>query len=262
MGGVRTVDKAVGYGHAMWEGVSSLASGIVTAGKAAFGDEKAKESVRQGAGAAWDFVKEPENWPYLLGAMTPENREKLAQAYETGDARTIGKMLGEQAANLPVGGGGVGTVKRVGKTIDALEDVTKVATKNSSPVDIVHTIGADFNPRTGRVTGGHTLLNEDVKILEVINPPDANGVYVAKVEMKTPDGAWIEKTSNKGQNSMFPQSWDATRVRVEIDSAWVNRTPHPDGTPNKWIGKSASGVKIEGYEQPRATAYPVYEGSK
>lgn len=71
-----------------------------------------------------------------------------------------------------------------------------------------------------RDAGGHTLLNNDVKVLEVISQPDANGVYIAKVEMKAPNGTWIEKTSNNGQNTMLPKNWDAARVQAEINSAW------------------------------------------
>lgn len=32
-----------------------------------------------------------------------------------------------------------------------------------SPNAMAHTIGADYNPRTGEVTGGHTILNGDVR---------------------------------------------------------------------------------------------------
>jgi hypothetical protein len=105
------------------------------------------------------------------------------------------------------------------------------------------------------------VVNGDVRVTEIVSGPDANGVYTARVEMRAPDGTWIEKTSNGGVNTMFPKDWDAQRVQVEIDHAWNNRIPHPDGTQGKWEGTSISGVKMEGYESPRATAYPVH-GSK
>src|SRR5690606_33109378 len=127
-----------------------------------------------------------------------------------------------------------------------------------SPIDIAHTIGADYNPRTGRVTGGLTLINGDVRVKEVVSGPDANGVYVAEVEMKTPDGRWIEKVSNNGENTTFPKDWDAQKVQVEIESAWARRTPVA-GKPNMWSGTSDSGIKIRGYLEPQATAYPVRE---
>jgi hypothetical protein len=148
-------------------------------------------------------------------------------------------------ANLP-SGGGVASVRRLGALPDR---------PDASPIDIAHTIGADYNPRTGRVTGGHTLINGDVRVKEVVSGPDANGVYTARVEMRAPDGTWIEKTSNGGVNTMFPKDWDAQRVQVEIEHAWNNQIPTSDS--NKWSGKSASGLTVEGYLSPRVTAYPV-----
>jgi len=143
-------------------------------------------------------------------------------------------------------------------------DVAKVAEKAAtSPVDIAHTIGADFNPRTGKVTGGHSLLNSDVKVAEVVNPPDIHGVYEAKVQLQAPDGTWLTKLDYRGQpqtNTMFPKSWDVTKIQAEVDSAWADPNKVVVGT--KWSGQSSSGVTIEGYTQPRATAYPIYAGVK
>jgi hypothetical protein len=128
----------------------------------------------------------------------------------------------------------------------------------TSPVDMAHTIGADYNPNTGNVTGGHSTLNGDVRVTGIVNPPDANGVYQATVQMQTPSGTWIAKTSNGGVNTMFPSSWDAAKIQAEINSAWnaVDKTVNG----NKWSGTSSSGVKIEGYIQPRTTAYPIHSG--
>ncbi len=250
MGGMTLSDMAGGYAQATQEGLDALWQGAKTAAQALLGDPQAQAELREGAGQFWDTVQDPQNWPYLLGAMTPQQREELAQAYERGDAQTVGRLTGEQVANLP-SGGGMGSIKKVGV----------LPKPGASPVDISHTIGADYNPKTGRVTGGHTVVNGDVRVTEIVSGPDANGVYTARVEMRAPDGTWIEKTSNGGVNTMFPKDWDAQRVQVEIDHAWNNRIPHPDGTQGKWEGTSISGVKMEGYESPRATAYPVH-GSK
>ena len=85
--------------------------------KSVQGDETAQEALKRGAGAAWDKVKQLESWPYLLlGKMTPEQREQLAQAYEQGDGTTVGRITGEQAlnvlTNLP-SGGTAGTIKLI-----------------------------------------------------------------------------------------------------------------------------------------------------
>ena len=120
-----------------------------------------------------------------------------------------------------------------------------------------HVIGGDYNRKLDKVTGGHSLLNNDVRVVEIISPPDIHGVYTAKIEIKTPDGRWVEKDSSKSGNTMFPQHWSAEKIMDEIDSAWSNRKQHSN--PHKWIGESSSGVSIEGYLNPRKTAFPVYK---
>ena len=124
MGGISVRDEAKGLGGALWDGVSSAATGLGKATQALFGDEAAQQTVKDGAGAMWDYVKVPENWPYLLGAMTPETRESLAQAYESGDAHTVGEIMGAQVANMPIGGG-VGNVRKVGKVLDKADDAVR-----------------------------------------------------------------------------------------------------------------------------------------
>ncbi|WP_263771806.1 hemagglutinin repeat-containing protein [Propionivibrio soli] len=103
----------------------------VNLGGAAIGDAQARETLQAGAGAAWDYVKNPDNWPYLLGVMTPEQREKLAQAYEKGDGYAVGQIMGKQTldlvANLP-SGGAAGTIKIV-KAGDKIEDAASILAK-------------------------------------------------------------------------------------------------------------------------------------
>jgi len=200
-----------------------------------------------------------------VSAMPQAYRNQLAAAYENGDAIQVGQITGILTANLatliPVGA--IGSIKKIEgfeKAVDAakLEYLDKVA--KQSPVDILHTIGADYNATKKTVTGGHSLLNNDVKVTEIVNPPDVNGVYEAYVEMKTPSGQWIDKTSLSGnlqKNTMFPKDWSATKIQAEVDSAWARRTDVV-GDSRKWTGKSDSGAWIEGYKEPRATAYPVY----
>jgi hypothetical protein len=54
---------------------------------------------------------------------------------------------------------------------------------------------------------------------------------------------------------MFPADWSWEKITEEIDSAWKNQIPHSD--IKKWSGISKSGVHIEGYRDPRPTAFPV-----
>ena len=118
-------------------------------------------------------------------------------------------------------------------------------------------IGGDFNARSRKVTGGHSLLNGDVRIVEVVSPPDVNGVYQAVVEIKRPDGQWVIKKNPSGSNTMFPEDWSREKIIDEINSAWENKTKSL--VDDKWAGKSKSGVVIEGYTHPKITAFPVYK---
>ena len=129
-------------------------------------------------------------------------------------------------------------------------------------IDYDHIIGGDISSNGEKVTGGHTLLKGDVRIIKKIGAPSKNGVYKASVEIKRPDGTWQRKTSNGGVNTMFPENWDEARVIEEINSAWENKKDLKGRDNNMWQGISKSGVLIRGYKSPRITAYPVFEGDK
>ena len=129
-------------------------------------------------------------------------------------------------------------------------------------IDYDHIIGGDISSNGEKVTGGHTLLRGDVRIVKKIVAPSKNGVYKASVEIRKPDGTWQRKTSNGGVNTMFPANWDEARVIEEINSAWENRKDLKGRDNNMWQGISKSGVLIRGYKSPRITAYPIFEGDK
>ena len=129
-------------------------------------------------------------------------------------------------------------------------------------IDYDHIIGGDISSNGEKVTGGHTLLKGDVRIVKKIGAPSKNGVYKASVEIRKPDGTWQKKTSNGGVNTMFPESWDEARVIDEINSAWENRKDLKGRDNNMWQGISKNGVIMRGYKSPRITAYPVFEGDR
>ena len=129
-------------------------------------------------------------------------------------------------------------------------------------IDYDHIIGGDISSNGEKVTGGHTLLRGDVRIVKKIGVPSKNGVYKASVEIRRPDGTWQRKTSNGGVNTMFPANWDEARVIEEINSAWENRKDLKGRDNNMWQGISKSGILIRGYKSPRITAYPIFEGDK
>ncbi len=133
---------------------------------------------------------------------------------------------------------------------------------NASPIDFKHILGADFKRHTGEPTGGHTLLNGDVRVIEgTESAPDASGVYRAQVQMADPQrpGQWLTKTDRNGNpmtNTMFPKLWTAEQVVSEVNAAWNSPTKTIRG--DKWSALTPSGVRVEGYLEPRVTAYPVY----
>ena len=146
-----------------------------------------------------------------------------------------------------------------------IENKNEKRTRNTSnqgdrkyQIDYDHVIGGDENSQ-GKVTGGHSLLRGDVRIVKKIGNPAKNGVYRASIEVKKKDGTWQAKTSNGGVNTMFPENWDEARIIDEINSAWENRKDLKGRDNNMWQGISKSGVVIRGYKSPRITAYPVYE---
>lgn len=139
---------------------------------------------------------------------------------------------------------------------------TALALSPSSPIDMAHILGADFNRRTGEPTGGHSLLKGDVRLVPGSeSAPDATGVYRAHVQMADPQrpGQWLTKNDRNGQpmfNTMFPKDWTAERITAELDAAWNSPTKTKKG--DKWSALTPSGVRVEGYLAPRVTAYPVY----
>ena len=133
---------------------------------------------------------------------------------------------------------------------------------SNSPIDFKHILGADYKRHTGEPTGGHTLLNGDVRLIEgTASVPDATGVYRAQVQMADPKhaGQWLTKTDRNGNpmpNTMFPKDWTAEQVVSEVNAAWFSPTKTIRG--EKWSALTPSGVRVEGYLEPRVTAYPVY----
>lgn len=152
--------------------------------------------------------------------------------------------------------------KKKKQKTEILEEKSNNTGNKKYKIDYDHIIGGDISSNGEKVTGGHTLLRGDVRIVKKIGAPSKNGVYKASVEIRKPDGTWQKKTSNGGVNTMFPANWDEARVIEEINSAWENRKDLKGRDNNMWQGISKSGVLIRGYKSPRITAYPVFEGDK
>lgn len=155
--------------------------------------------------------------------------------------------------------GGSASVFKVSKISDSVINLqaSKKVNQITASIDFDgHILNAEIK-RDGRVVGGHSTANGNITVLEVIGNPDKNGVYDAKVAIADPNrlGEFLPKTNNDGVSTMFPDSWSADRIKVEIDSAYKNRTVVPN-RPNMWQGVTPSGVEVTGFLKPDTTVYP------
>lgn len=111
-----------------------------------------------------------------------------------------------------------------------------------------------------RVVGGHSLLTDDIRIIPgTETAPNAQGVYRAKIEVADPDnpGNFIPKSNGGGFSTMFPKNWDENRIKREVSIAFDNKEEFLERGVRKWEGVTPSGVKVEGYLEPKITAYPL-----
>ena len=220
------------------------------------------------------FLEERENWeiedylklPLIAGLATIRGLrgiENLEYKFKwTNDVYLENKklcgILMEKTDNVYIVGIGINVNNILPEKLKNKAISLTQATNKKYKIDYEHVIGGDENSQ-GKVTGGHSLLHGDVRIVKKIGNPAKNGVYRASIEVKKKDGTWQAKTSNGGVNTMFPENWDEARIIDEINSAWENRKDLKGRDSNMWQGISKSGVLIRGYKSPRITAYPVYE---
>ena len=141
----------VGVVQATVEGVVVLAQGIATFTRAALGNETARDSVGQTIDSLVR-LSDPETLGQVISAATSAQREKLASAYEAGDAFLIGKIGGEILANLPVMP--AGSIKTVGMAVKTADQVVVEAAAAAKAANWRGKVAgvADDVARTGRPT--------------------------------------------------------------------------------------------------------------
>ena len=127
-----------------------------------------------------------------------------------------------------------------------------------------HVLDGNING-IGNGSGGHYIRSDNVRVVKVLDSPDANGVIRAQTQIRDPQtGGWVDKPA---PTTFYPEHWTRRQTVQEIDGAFQNSKPIPNKNPNRppeqWEGTSPSGVKIQGYytkpEGGAATAWPVYE---
>jgi hypothetical protein len=65
--------------------------------------------------------------------------------------------------------------------------------------------------------------------IEIVTPPNATGVYEAKVFATGPDGIEIPKTGNGGKSTFFPDGWDELKILEETEYAIKNNKGYENG---------------------------------
>jgi hypothetical protein len=65
--------------------------------------------------------------------------------------------------------------------------------------------------------------------IEIVTPPNAAGVYEAKVFATGPDNVEIAKSGNGGKSTFFPDQWDESRILEETAYAIKNNKGFENG---------------------------------
>jgi Bacterial EndoU nuclease len=130
-------------------------------------------------------------------------------------------------------------------------------TATDPPINFAHIETGEIN-RHGEAVGYHHRPNgvdpKGARVLKIVQPPDANGVYRARVALRDPaTGAWIDK---RASSTFFPDAMSDEDVIQAILAAFHRGQPRSDG---QFSGDSGHGFTIEGWYQGGriAAAYPL-----
>jgi Bacterial EndoU nuclease len=130
-------------------------------------------------------------------------------------------------------------------------------TQTRPPIDLVHIDTGEIN-RHGEPVGYHHRANgidpPGARVVAIVQPPDADGVYRARIELRDPaTGAWLDK---RAASTFFPDRMSDAEVVAAILSAFHDGERRRDG---RFIGASGYSFAIEGwYRHGRIlAAYPL-----
>jgi len=130
-------------------------------------------------------------------------------------------------------------------------------TQTEPPIDLAHIDQGAIN-RRGEPVGYHHRLDgidpPGARVLSIVQPPDANGIYRARVALRDPlTGAWLDK---RAASTFFPDAMSDAVIVGAVIAAFHNGRRYRDG---RFIGSSGHGFAIEGwYRSGRIlAAYPL-----
>jgi hypothetical protein len=130
-------------------------------------------------------------------------------------------------------------------------------TLTEPPVDLAHIDRGAINHRGEPVGYHHRADGIDppgARVLRIVQPPDARGIYRALVALRDPfTGAWLDK---RAASTFFPDAMSDAQIVDAVVAAFRNGRRHRDG---RFIGGSGHGFAIEGwYRGGRiVAAYPL-----
>lgn len=139
-----------------------------------------------------------------------------------------------------------------GTTIEDLSD-----TDHFQDGALEHILQGELN-RKGQAVGYHYegLASSKGEVIEnTATATDENGIYEAEVVIED-----VEKQSNQGKSSFFPEDWSAQKVVDAINEAYEHKERL---TGNTYAGLSEDGIVIQMYineEEDIISAFPEYEG--
>lgn len=142
---------------------------------------------------------------------------------------------------------------------EGIEDVTPITelrrTGNFQAGALAHILEGEVN-RRGDAVGFHydRLPTKKGEIIEgTKTEPNGLGVYEAKVEVEG-----IQKRSNRGMSTFFPNEWDSQEVVDAINEAYENRVFI---SGNTYEGLTEDGMIIRMYlneVEKIISAFPIY----
>ena len=130
-------------------------------------------------------------------------------------------------------------------------------TTTDPPINLMHIDFGEINSN-GEAVGYHHRANgadpDGARVVQIVQPPDANGIYRARVVLRHPaTGVWISK---KAPSTFYPDVMSDPEVVEAVLAAFHNGHLRNDG---EFVGASGRGFVIAGwYQNGRINAaYPL-----
>jgi hypothetical protein len=118
-------------------------------------------------------------------------------------------------------------------------------TRTDPPIDLAHIDAGEINRHGEPVGYHHRAYGIDppgARVVRIVQRPDANGVYRARVELRDPaTGAWLDK---RAASTFFPDGMTDGEIVEAVLAAFRNGRVRRDG---RFVGDSGRGFAIEGW---------------